>query len=410
MEANSVASRKPSAKRPERKSILSRIVSYLCTLLTGSIAGSWFGTDMPVIGPVVSQFVNERIEESSLPQIAKDKLQSEINNRIPGANGTANSYSPNFPPPATGGSPPPGTTYASGPSVGGTGSVLNQTSYQTNTTPAAPQRPSGKPTDRLFVASFNIQVFGESKASKPAVMNVLAEICRYFDIVAIQEIRSKNDQLIPNFVQQINSDGSRYAHVIGPRLGRTVSTEQYVYVFDTSRVEVESSSVGTLVDSNDLLHREPMIARFRSIPQGRMQPFSFWLVNIHTDPDEVKEEIDVLADVFQLMQRANPEEDDVILLGDLNASETQLGRLGQLPGMQWAIQGQPTNTRQTKSYDNLLFSLPATREYTGRSGVVDFEKAFRLTREQALEVSDHLPVWAEFSAFEAVGAFASGGN
>ena len=97
--------------------------------------------------------------------------------------------------------------------------------------------------------------------------------------------------------------------------------------------------------------------------RGRISPiaaFTFWLVNTHTDPDEVPEEVAALADVFQIMQRAKPDEDDVILLGDLNASETQLGPLGQIPGITWAVRGVMTNTRQNKMYDNLLFHSQAT--------------------------------------------------
>src|SRR5205085_3226456 len=46
------------------------------------------------------------------------------------------------------------------------------------------------------IASFNIQVFGTSKLRKPRAMNVLAEIIRQFDIVAIQEVRSKSDDIL----------------------------------------------------------------------------------------------------------------------------------------------------------------------------------------------------------------------
>jgi hypothetical protein len=65
-----------------------------------------------------------------------------------------------------------------------------------------------------------------------------------------------------------------------------------------------------------------------------------------------------------------------------------------------AISGVPTNTRQTKQYDNLVFHMPATGEYRNRSGVFDFMREYNLTQEQALQVSDHLPVWAEFSIHE----------
>ena len=96
----------------------------------------------------------------------------------------------------------------------------------------------------------------------------------------------------------------------------------------------------------------------------------------------------------------------MILLGDLNASESQLGRLGQIPGIHWAVRGAMTNTRQTKMYDNIIFHGQATNEFTGRWGVFDLEGTFGLSRDEALKVSDHLPVWAEFQPWEAAPRFA----
>jgi hypothetical protein len=101
------------------------------------------------------------------------------------------------------------------------------------------------------------------------------------------------------------------------------------------------------------------------------------------------------------MQRSNVGEDDVILLGDLNASESQLGPLGQIPDIRWVVHGDTmTNTRQTKAYDNLLFHGPSTTEFTGRWGVFNLESAFGISQSDALKVSDHYPVWAEFHIWE----------
>ncbi|MCH2181402.1 MAG: endonuclease/exonuclease/phosphatase family protein [Mariniblastus sp.] len=258
-----------------------------------------------------------------------------------------------------------------------------------------------RPANKLLIASFNIQVFGKSKLAKPDVMSVIVHTIRQFDIVAIQEIRGKDDNILPDLVEMLNSDGSRYQFVIGPRLGRSVSTEQYAFVFDSNRVEHDPTSTGTIQDPRDLMHREPLVARFRSRTQVPDRAFSFWLVNVHTDPDDVPTEIAALADVFEVMQRARPYEDDVILLGDLNASERQMGRFARMPGLHWVVGGGvTTNTRQTKAYDNVLFYTPSTVEFTGRWGVFGLESVFRLTREQALRVSDHLPVWAEFDVWE----------
>ena len=105
-----------------------------------------------------------------------------------------------------------------------------------------------------------------------------------------------------------------------------------------------------------------------------------------------------LDDVFMAVQAAGAD-DAVILLGDLNADERHLGELGELP-ITAAITGVPTNTRKNKSYDNIIFDGRATTEYTGQFGVLDLMTEFALTKDEALVVSDHMPVWAVFSAVE----------
>jgi deoxyribonuclease-1-like protein len=263
--------------------------------------------------------------------------------------------------------------------------------------------PSGGQTaagDPIRIASFNIQIFGASKIGKPEVMDILTKVVRRFDIVAIQEIRDKNDLVMPAFVRMINADRSQYAHVIGPRLGRSVSTEQYAFVYDQRRIEVDHRSVLTLSDPADHLHREPLIARFRVRSAEPSRAFSFWLMNIHTDPDEASAEVDALADGFISVQQQGWGEDDVIILGDLNLDERHLGHLGRLPGMRPAIVDMPTNTRGNRTYDNLLFDSRATTEFTGQAGVINLMQEYGLTQKQALEVSDHLPIWATFSPYE----------
>jgi exonuclease III len=150
-----------------------------------------------------------------------------------------------------------------------------------------------------------------------------------------------------------------------------------------------------------MLHREPFVARFRARTTVPAKAFTFWLVNTHTDPDEVPQEVAALAEVFQVMRSALPDEDDVILLGDLNANEFELGPIAQIPGIRWTVRGGVmTNTRQNKAYDNIIFHGPSTNEFTGRWGVLDIESSFQLSRDEALQVSDHLPVWAEFEVWE----------
>lgn len=271
---------------------------------------------------------------------------------------------------------------------------------QPDSSVAAEPPPITRSEDSIKLASFNIQVFGTTKAQKAYVMDILARIVRKFDVVAIQEIRSKDQSLLPQFVDIVNATGRYYDYAIGPRLGRSSSKEQYAFIFDRASVELDRHQLYTVEDPDDLLHREPYVAWFRVRGPPKDQAFTFTLVNIHTDPDEVNEELKWLDDVFRNVRDDGREEDDVILLGDLNADDRHLGELGRMPGATWVISGIPTNTRGTAQYDNIIFHEAATSEFTGRGGVLDFLREFNLSIEEALEISDHLPVWAEFSIYE----------
>ncbi len=256
----------------------------------------------------------------------------------------------------------------------------------------------------IKIASFNIQVFGKSKLDKPEVMQVLAETVRRFDVVAIQEVRSETQDIVPRFIDWINSTGRHYDFVIGPRQGRTGSKEQYAFIYDAQTVEVDRTSMYSVDDRGDFFQRPPFVASFRIREPPPDQAFTFTLIDVHTEPDEAEAEINALAQVYKSVRNDGRGEDDIILLGDLNADERKFGLLKSLPDMSWVIPaGTPTNTRGNKTYDNILFNRRATVEFTGRAGVFDLVREFNLTIEQALAISDHFPIWAEFSAVEGGG-------
>jgi deoxyribonuclease-1-like protein len=266
--------------------------------------------------------------------------------------------------------------------------------------PSSDSPPPANTGATIRVASFNIQVFGETKLAKPEVMRVLADVVRRFDVVAIQEIRSTAQDVMPRFLAMINVDGASYDFVIGPRLGRTPSKEQYAFIYNRSSIELVPGSVYTVDDPDDRLHREPLVAGFSVRGPPPAQAFTFTLIDIHTDPDEVPKELNALDDVYRAVRDDGRHEDDIILLGDLNSDDAHLGELGQMPYLLAAISKTPSNTRGTKLYDNILFDRRATTEFTGRSGVMNLMREYNLSMHDAEQVSDHFPVWAEFSIYE----------
>ncbi len=252
----------------------------------------------------------------------------------------------------------------------------------------------------IRVASFNLDAFGPAKAENTAVMEVLGRVIREFDVVALQDVRSGRPDVLRKLLDKVNETGRHYSLLAGPLVGRSEEKEQYVFIFDQVTLETDRSAAYTVDDPDDLLHRPPLVGGFRVRGPTPDQAFTFTLVNVHVDSDEPQFEMKALAKAFFKVRDDGRGEDDLIMLGDFQRDDQQMGEFGQIPGFLAAINAQPTNTRQTLQYDNLVFQLPAVCEYAGHSGVFDFLREYNLTLQQALQVSSHLPVWAEFSIYE----------
>ncbi|MFN7991364.1 MAG: endonuclease/exonuclease/phosphatase family protein [Candidatus Micrarchaeia archaeon] len=273
-----------------------------------------------------------------------------------------------------------------------------------------PPGPSGAvPTlnrSNLTIASFNIQVFGESKRSKSEVMDVLAKTARRFDIMAIEELRDDTETTLPFYLERINSlPGPRYSAVSSPRLGRTSSKENYAFIYNTDDILLVPDSNYTFVDppagtSTDLFQREPFIARFRSASGN----FTFVLMVIHTEPDSTPEELNDLPKAVDDAKKKFPDEHDFIILGDMNADCSYLRPTDNIslrgPAYTWLIPDTAdTTTKSTDcAYDRIILADGAKENYAGRWGIFRFDQEYGLNQTQTEAVSDHYPVWAEFNA------------
>jgi len=282
-----------------------------------------------------------------------------------------------------------------------TTTVPTQAPVQTTTVPTAePTYIANTGSDSLRIGAFNIQVFGVSKASKPEVMSVLADIIRTYDIVAIEEIRDISQTALPDLVNLVNSDGSQYAYVVGERLGRTSSKEQYAYLYDTKTTVLKSDPytypepAGT-----DPFHREPYIATFGAITGD----FDATLITIHTDPDEATDEINSLYAVVDYAVSHTPFDQDVIVMGDFNADGSYFNEDGScsLKGSEyvWIIGNDVDTTTKTtdRTYDRIVLTNSAASYFTGDAGVFRYDTEYGLTQDETEDVSDHYPVYAVFS-------------
>ena len=251
-------------------------------------------------------------------------------------------------------------------------------------------------SDTIKIASFNIQVFGRSKASKPEVLEILSQTIASFDIVAIQEIRDKTETAIKGLEVAVDALGTNYDFIIGPRLGRTNSKEQYAFFYNTETV----TSVGSYTYDEggiDKYHREPLIALFKS----KKGSFDVVIINIHVDPDDAKSEINSLPNVV-VDAIVHFSEKDVIVLGDMNADCEYFDENDQTSTLRgqafrWLITNDmDTNVAASScTYDRIISTLTLNEDYTGVSDIFRFDQMFELDCA-AKEISDHYPVFAEF--------------
>jgi len=272
----------------------------------------------------------------------------------------------------------------------------------TQLSPPPPEEEDGDAVEgeSIRIAAFNVQVFGKTKREKEDVMGYLALIAREFDVVLIQEIRDASGETAPSYLALINqAGGPAYAYVESPRLGRTTSKEAYAYFYNTESVELIEGSERVYNDTGDVFEREPFIAGFRS------GGFDFTLVGIHTKPDDAYNEIGNLTLVVQSILDGDPQEGDVIVLGDFNADgsyfdEGDTGNPLKDPAYFWVVADEvDTMTKTDWTYDRMVMTN-ATHgwEYVeGSASVLYFDDEYGIEDPELVwAVSDHYPIYAEF--------------
>ena len=115
----------------------------------------------------------------------------------------------------------------------------------------------------------------------------------------------------------------------------------------------------------------------------------------------VDQELAALRNFMPAVFKHHSGEDDFLIMGDFNDSEKGIQQFqflqNQLPLVRsnWS-----TKIRTRRSIDNIIIDGARTAEYANQSGVLNLQQQYQLSAEQALEISDHHPVWGVFSTVE----------
>ncbi len=256
----------------------------------------------------------------------------------------------------------------------------------------------------ITIASWNIELFGETKSSDPVRLGRIANVVKEFDVIAIQEIvhaASEGQDVADRLTNELRNKHRRtYDHVLGPRTGCTGGRiEQYAVVFDSEILElVNSRTVADDASATDNMCRDPFVAKLKL--RNTAAQFTFTLIVVHTDPSPASaltSDLNALGRIYQAVQAHDAQDDDVILLGDLNAGPSNFRGLANVPDLVYAVPDSGTMVSGASRNDNIVFQWgPTGEDYTGRAGVFQVAHFLGISEHDADRLSDHQPVYAVF--------------
>ncbi len=290
-----------------------------------------------------------------------------------------------------------------------------------------------KQVDRnVMIATWNIRAFGDftdkwnavkgdsPKRDKQSIVYI-AEIISRFDVVAVQEVKA-NIGALETMIEYL---GAHWSFILTDvTKGASGNGERMAYVFDTRRVQLSGLASELVVPKEELdnIGENALNKQFARTPYAvsfKIDGKSFILVTLHILYGKNKKsripELKAIADWLSDWGKAsNVYDENLIALGDFNIEkrgdllhETFISSgLHIPPDMQT-----PEVTRsifdKTKFYDHIAWfmgengSPRLSLEYL-RGGNYDFVKSitYRGTttkNELSWKISDHYPLWAEFS-------------
>jgi endonuclease/exonuclease/phosphatase family metal-dependent hydrolase len=246
---------------------------------------------------------------------------------------------------------------------------------------------------QIRLASFNIRIYSTGSRDDTE-LGLIADRLQQFDLIAIQEAR--DEDVVQRTLGILRDRGHYYEAMISPPVGRGVS-ERYAFMWRPEKVApLDSGAV--YADPSDVFIREPFYASFRA------RDFDFTLVTIHVifgdSISDRRAEGLLLDDVYHAIQNADPEEQDVILLGDFNLPPEDRGMAEVDVVLDPVFAGDVRTTISDASlYDNFWWDAELITEWTGEAGLDRFDEAVFANDDDAasLAVSDHRPIWATFA-------------
>lgn len=224
----------------------------------------------------------------------------------------------------------------------------------------------------------------------------MAQLIKHADVIALQEIvtNPSGAQTLARLIDELDRTGARWDYAISdPTQSSPYRSERYAYLWKSSTFSRHGKA---WLEPNyaQEIEREPYMIRLKSKQK------IITLVNFHALPKKMQPEREIKFFKFLPALYAN---DQLIFCGDFNLPQSHsvfnpLKKLGFDP----VLEGQKTSLRQkciqgdclASEYDNIF--LPRAAITPSTCGIIPFHLDYQDIKQARL-VSDHVPVFVEFS-------------
>ncbi|MCD6146381.1 MAG: PKD domain-containing protein [Thermoplasmata archaeon] len=224
------------------------------------------------------------------------------------------------------------------------------------------------------IASWNLQIFGVTKASNETLLDYYADKIDNYDICIVQEIRDKSGTAI----QELAAKLPEYHYIISERAGTTSSKEQYAIFYDGRAVLINYHDYTP--EKQNEFERPPLEATFT------VSNWTFTLYTIHTKPSNVPNELTNLENL------TGEPSTDTLILGDLNADGSYYDENDreQFINWDWVITNDMDTTvaSSDNTYDRIIINNAVENNLISVGIMKDVTK----------DESDHYLIYAVFDS------------
>lgn len=242
--------------------------------------------------------------------------------------------------------------------------------------------------------SWNLENFGKSKSNQE--VEFIANVIKDYDIVTIQEVVAGNGgaQAVVRLADALNRKGSKWDYRISdPTSSSTYKTERYAFLWKSNNLKLKGKPWLEQKYHKEM-DREPYFASFE-IKGKTITIASFHAITKSKQPEtEIK--------YFKLLPQEYPNQ-NLLFAGDFNCPQshsvfTPLKKMGFTPiliNQKTSLKTKPKRGNYLASeYDNIFYKTNSINLI--KSDVILFYKNF-ISLKEARKISDHLPIWFEFS-------------